>query len=160
MNIAYLLIGGNMGNREEQLMAAKEAIEEQSGRLVQASAIYETAAWGQKEQASFLNQALKLKTPLHPEQLLKTLLSIEENLGRKRELLYGPRLIDIDILLFNDAVVQKENLVIPHPQLHNRRFALTPLAEIAPDLVHPVLTKSIQQLLDECPDELDVQKIS
>lgn len=160
MNTAYLLIGGNMGNREEQLTAAKEAIEKQCGRLVRQSSLYETAAWGEEKQASFLNQALELLTPLHPEELLHTVLLIEEKSGRKREMQYGPRLIDIDILLFNSAVVQKANLVIPHPQLHNRRFALTPLAEIAPEVVHPVLVKSIKQLLDECPDKLNVQKIS
>lgn len=160
MNRAYLLIGGNMGNREYCLIAAKEHLQLQCGPLVRQSSLYQTAAWGIEEQAPFLNQVVEILTSLLPEELLHTILLIEEKLGRKREAKYGPRLIDIDILLFNDDVVQKDFLAIPHPQLHNRRFALMPLAEIAPDVVHPVLNKTIRQVLEECPDKLDVQKIS
>jgi 2-amino-4-hydroxy-6-hydroxymethyldihydropteridine diphosphokinase len=160
MNRAYLLIGSNMGNREQCVTAAKEHLERHCGRLVQQSSLYQTAAWGLEEQAPFLNQAVEIHTALQPEALLHTVLFIEECLGRKREIRYGPRLIDIDILLFNNEVVHTESLQIPHPQLHNRRFALTPLAEIAPELMHPVFQKTVLQLLDECPDKLDVQKIS
>lgn len=160
MNTAYLLIGGNMGNREERLAAAKKEIQTLCGAMVQQSALYETAAWGFKEQAPFLNQALAVDTALSAVELLKTVLSIEEKMGRKREMVYGPRLIDIDILLLGDEMVRSENLSIPHPHLHNRRFALTPLAEIAAEVIHPVFQKTILQLLRECPDELDVQKIS
>lgn len=158
-NTAYLLTGGNMGNREALLSSAAEAIATRCGRVVRTSSVYQTAAWGLEDQAPFLNQVLELETALTAEGLLQTLLAIEESLGRKREGKYGPRLIDIDILFFNDAVVRTEALTVPHPQLQNRRFVLEPLAEIAASFVHPVLRKSVAQLLAECPDPLPVQKI-
>jgi 2-amino-4-hydroxy-6-hydroxymethyldihydropteridine diphosphokinase len=160
MNKAYLLIGGNRGHREGFLAAAREKIKNNCGTLVQTSSLYETAAWGLEEQDAFLNQALEIETALPAEELLESVLSIEEQLGRVRETKYGPRIIDIDILLYNNEVVEKEGLSVPHPQLPNRRFALAPLAEIAPDHVHPVLQKTVQQLLEECSDRLDVHKIS
>ncbi len=160
MNKAYLLIGGNMGNRTGFLQAARVAIGEQCGWLAGVSSLYQTAAWGLKEQAPFLNQAIDLQTALTPTELLQQILAIETELGRQREQTYGPRTIDIDILLFGSQVVRQPNLVIPHPRLQHRRFALTPLAELAPGLVHPVLQKTIAQLLLDCADPLGVQKIS
>jgi 2-amino-4-hydroxy-6-hydroxymethyldihydropteridine diphosphokinase len=160
MNNAYLLIGGNMGNRSRFLEAAKESIGKDCGLLTGVSSFYQTAAWGLIEQAPFLNQALEVETALTAQALLEKILAIEERLGRHRQLRYGPRIIDIDILLFGNEVIQKENLVVPHPQLQNRRFALTPLAELAPDLVHPVFNKTITELLLQCIDTLPVQKIS
>ena len=160
MNKAYLLIGGNMGDRERFLAAARKKITSVCGKIIQASSLYETAAWGLEEQDSFLNQALETETDLDAETLLKKILGIEEILGRKRERKFGPRTIDIDILFFNDAVINSKDLTVPHPELQNRRFVLTPLREIAPDLLHPVLQKSVIQLLNECPDNLPVQKIS
>jgi 2-amino-4-hydroxy-6-hydroxymethyldihydropteridine diphosphokinase len=160
MNKAYLLIGGNMGNREGLLAAAREQVAENCGTLYQQSALYQTAPWGLEEQPPFLNQALEVHTPLPATELLKTVLSIEEVLGRKRTVKYGPREVDIDILLFGDAVVNEANLLVPHPQLANRRFALVPLAEIAPNHIHPLLQKTISRLLAECSDQLDVHKIS
>lgn len=158
MNTAYLLIGGNMGDRLQVLTAAKKSIEKNCGPVVQASSIYQTAAWGEEEQADFLNQVLRIHTGLTATTLLKTVLRIEEDLGRKREKRYGPRLIDIDILFFNQEIIREENLIVPHPQLQNRRFVLVPLAEMAPDLMHPVCHKTVSQLLAECPDTLAVQK--
>ncbi|HEY0355946.1 MAG TPA: 2-amino-4-hydroxy-6-hydroxymethyldihydropteridine diphosphokinase [Flavisolibacter sp.] len=160
MNEVYLLTGGNMGDREAFLEKAAKAIEEKCGTVLTRSSIYETAAWGKQDQEPFLNQVLKIRTGLEPRQLLKTLLRIEEKLGRKREIKYGPRLIDIDILFFGAEIICEHHLVIPHPEMQNRRFVLEPLAEIAPGIIHPVMNKTIQRLLAECTDPLAVNKIS
>ena len=156
MNKAYLLIGGNLGHRERNLSTAREFIEQYCGPVIQASSLYETAAWGKIDQPSFLNQALEIETGFTAEQLIKQVLEIEELMGRLRKEKYGPRIIDIDILLFNNEQYDLPFLKIPHPEMQNRRFALTPLAEIASDVQHPVFKKSIFQLLEECPDTLDV----
>jgi len=158
MNLVYLLIGGNMGNREDYLLRAKEAINKKAGTILQASDVYETEAWGLTHQDKFLNQALRIDTPLHPRELLHSLLQIEENIGRKRELRYGPRIIDIDILFYGEEIVQEPHLTIPHPEIQNRRFALQCLHDIAPAFRHPVLQKTIAQLLAECSDPLVVNK--
>lgn len=159
-NIAFLLIGGNTGDRDRFLMKAREEIVEQCGAVIQQSSIYQTAAWGIKDQPPFLNQVLCVETALSAEALLQTILSIEEKLGRKREVKYGPRTIDIDILFFNEDVIHAPGLTVPHPQMQNRRFVLAPLAEIAPEAMHPVFKKTVAQLLAECPDALRVQKIT
>lgn len=158
MNVAYLLTGGNTGNRLQYLNKAVAEIKKHCGTILSKSSVYETAAWGIKEQNSFLNQALKLSTVLFPQELLDCLLQIEENLGRIRIEKYGPRIIDIDILLFNDDVIDARNLKIPHPELSNRRFALQCLNDVAPNIVHPVSKKTIAQILKECTDPLRVDK--
>lgn len=158
MNVAYLLTGGNTGDRLHYLHSAAEAITKHCGPILKKSAVYETAAWGVKDQNSFLNQAIKLSTELSPHELLDRLLQIEETMGRVRKEKYGPRIIDIDILLFNDDVIDARNLKIPHPELHNRRFALQCLFDIAPHIIHPVFKKTISRILKECPDPLSVDK--
>lgn len=160
MNTAYLLTGGNLGNREENLQKARELIETQCGKIRAASALYETAAWGLTDQPAFLNQALELETELNARQLIRRLLKIEKSMGRVRKVKYGPRLIDIDILLFNKEVHNYAFLHLPHPELHNRRFALEPLAGIAPDAFHPLLKKTVAELLLSCPDNSAVKKYS
>lgn len=159
MNLAYILTGGNLGHREENLRRARVAIEQKCGSITRASALYETEAWGLKDQGPFLNQALELRTGLGAKDLLGTLLSIELSLGRVRDVKYGPRIIDIDIIFFNHEVIEVPGLVVPHPQLHLRRFALEALAEIAPGYIHPVFNKPVSQLLAECTDTLAVNKL-
>ena len=158
MNTAYLLIGGNLGDRAAYLEQAIKQIEALCGRITHTSSIYETAAWGNTNQPAFYNQAIQLTTSLPPETLLGQLLAIEIKMGRVRTQKYGPRTIDLDILMIDDKVLDTNTLTIPHPQLHNRRFALLPLAEIAPSLHHPILDKTVSELLINCPDTLDVQK--
>jgi 2-amino-4-hydroxy-6-hydroxymethyldihydropteridine diphosphokinase len=160
MSNAYLLLGSNLGNRLQYLQQASVFTEQLCGAIIQWSAIYETEAWGIKEQNSFLNQAIQIQTLLEPQKLMQTLLSIEEKLGRKRIQKLGPRIIDIDILLLNDEVIKTPSLKVPHPYLPERRFALTPLAEIAGEIIHPILKESIKQLLIKCTDESDVYKIA
>jgi 2-amino-4-hydroxy-6-hydroxymethyldihydropteridine diphosphokinase len=159
MNISYLLIGGNQGDRPARLAAARNFITAAGGNILLASSIYETAAWGKTDQPDFLNQALKVSTVQDAPAWLLTLLSIEEKMGRRRDERYGPRIIDIDILFFNNSIVRQPQLIIPHPEMQNRRFALTPLEEIAPFFIHPVLQKTIRELLAECTDPLTVKQI-
>lgn len=158
MSTAYLLTGGNLGNRSAYLQEARKLVQQYCGKIVHFSAIYETAAWGVTDQPSFYNQALVVETTLTPQHLMQQLLEIEEKMGRKRILKMGPRIIDLDILLIDDLVLSSDLLTLPHPALPGRRFALLPLSEIAPALIHPALHKTISQLLAECTDALDVQK--
>ena len=159
MNLAYLLIGGNLGNRSANLQNALHQIEKNCGKILDLSAIYETAAWGLSNQPSFYNQAVSIQTNLEPKALMEQLLAIETNMGRIRSIKLGPRLIDLDILLIDQLILNTETLILPHPLMEHRRFALLPLAEIAPNLMHPILQKTIQELLMHCSDQLDVQKL-
>jgi len=160
MRTAYLLIGGNLGNRKENLSKAISLINEQCGALTRSSSIYETEAWGITDQPSFLNQALEISTSLNARQLMRKVLKIEEEMGRVRKEKLGPRIIDIDILLFENEIHDLRFLKVPHPEMQNRRFVLLPLAEIDSTLQHPVLKKTIAELLEECPDNLEVSKIT
>ena len=159
MRTAHLLIGGNLGNRKENLSKAVSVINEQCGALTRSSSIYETEAWGNTEQPSFLNQALEISTSLTARQLMRKVLKIEEEMGRVRKEKLGPRIIDIDIILFENEIHDLRFLKIPHPEMQNRRFVLVPLAEINSALQHPVLKKTIAELLEECPDNLQVSKV-
>lgn len=159
MNITYLLTGGNVGEREENLSEARRMIEKYCGNITMVSSIYKTEAWGTIAQPKYLNQAVKVETSLNPSELLKELLDIEKKMGRVREQKYGPRKIDIDILLFNQVVLRNPGLTIPHPELQNRRFALQCLNDIAAMEVHPVFNVTIHQLLQECTDTLEVHRL-
>ena len=159
MNKAYLLTGGNEGDRYLNMQQARTNIEHICGRLLLVSSIYETAPWGKPDQPDFLNQVLLVETALSPQALLAAIFSIEEKGGRKRTVKNAPRTIDIDILFYNRLVLEEPGLSIPHPGILDRRFVLEPLNEISPDFIHPVIGKSIHELLLECTDELAVKKI-
>lgn len=153
----FLLLGSNMGDRQVMLQAARVRLEILAGPIAATSKVYETAAWGKTDQPGYLNQVIALDTALEPRVLLSTILAIEQSLGRVRKEKWEPRPIDIDILLYGESVINEPDLVVPHPAMPERRFALTPLAEIAGELVHPVLKMSINQLLSECSDPLEVK---
>ena len=159
MNRTYLLIGGNVGNRLKNLREARKQITVKCGMIVKQSAIYETAAWGKTDQASFLNQVVLVETELSAREVLDRILKAEMEMGRMRNEKFGPRTIDIDILFFNDDIIHEEGLTVPHPQLHLRKFALEPMNEIAADLKHPVTGKTINEMLEECNDPLPVKKL-
>jgi 2-amino-4-hydroxy-6-hydroxymethyldihydropteridine diphosphokinase len=159
MNYAYLSTGGNMGRRKEQLALAAQLLEERCGTIIDRSALYETEPWGKPDQELFLNQALILETSLTARELMNEIIAIEIQMGRNRAEKYGPRVIDIDILLFNHEIINEPGLCIPHTELYKRRFVLVPLNEIAPAYIHPVFYKTVQQLLEECPDRLTVKKL-
>lgn len=147
MSVIYLSLGSNLGDRLANLHAALDALPPEV--VIQAaSKIYETPAWGFEDQPAFLNMAIKGGTSLKPEPLLKHLKQLETRLGREPSFHWGPRLIDIDLLFYDALVMDTPPLVIPHPHLHERAFVLLPLADIAADLVHPILHKSIHQLLE------------
>ena len=159
MNRAFLLTGGNLGDRYENLQKALRLIKKNIGDITLQSSIYETAAWGKTDQPSFFNQVLHIQTQLPANDLLIELLKIENELGRIRDMRMGPRTIDLDILFYNDEIIETEGLVIPHPQIAYRRFVLTPMAEIAPFYIHPKLGIPVIELLENCSDKLPVQKI-
>jgi 2-amino-4-hydroxy-6-hydroxymethyldihydropteridine diphosphokinase len=154
----YLLLGSNLGNRLQYLKEALACIVAKAGHLVEQSGVYETQSWGKANAPDYLNQVVLIRTQLAARPLLKTLLNIEQELGRLREERWGSRTIDIDILFYGDEIIDEPELTVPHPQLHKRRFTLEPLAEIAPLLVHPVMQKSVDILKSELDDTLQIKK--
>jgi len=156
MKAAYLLIGGNIGDRLGFMAAAKEKMKQKGIELIRQSSIYETAAWGITDQPSFLNQVLEIATSFNPEELLSELLSIEQELGRIRAEKNGARTIDIDILYFEHQLIHTPGLSIPHDRISIRRFVLVPLTELIPDFIDPKTNKSIIEMLNDCPDTLEV----
>ncbi|MGY4385102.1 2-amino-4-hydroxy-6-hydroxymethyldihydropteridine diphosphokinase [Pedobacter sp. UYP24] len=154
----YLLLGSNLGDRMTLLREATREVELQIGKVFAISSYYETAAWGNTEQPSFLNLAVGLNTFLPPFSVLEQALAIEEHLGRIRLEKWGSRLIDIDIIFYDDLIIDNDRLRIPHPEMANRRFVLGPLAEIAPKLIHPISKKSVATMLSEISDNLVISK--
>jgi 2-amino-4-hydroxy-6-hydroxymethyldihydropteridine diphosphokinase len=158
MNRTYLLLGSNMGNSRQQLTLAIKNISLQIGTVTRQSKLYTTAAWGNTNQPDFLNQVIIAETELSDLQTIKSILNIEIKMGRVRTEKNAPRIIDIDILFFNKEIINEKILTVPHPEIQNRRFALVPLNELSPGFKHPVLKKTIHQLLIDCADTLDVKK--
>lgn len=145
----YLALGTNLGDRLTNLKQAISALTPQM-EVQTKSQVYETPPWGYEDQPKFLNQVIKVQTYLEPEPLLKHLKRLEVALGRKASFQNGPRLIDIDLLFYDDLILNKPSLVIPHPRLHERGFVLLPLMDIAPDLMHPLYKKSVREMAAQC----------
>ncbi len=158
MNTAYLLLGSNMGKSPQQLQTAIIDIEKNIGKVIRQSTLYATAAWGNTNQPDFLNQVIIVVTKYTAIEVLHHILSIEKEMGRVRTIKNAPRVIDIDILFFNKEIISEKQLSVPHPEIQNRRFVLTPMNELSPNFKHPVLLKNIHRLLLDCPDNLNVKK--
>lgn len=159
MNNVYLLLGSNLGDRELFLQQTVKLIAEQVSPVVKLSSIYETQSWGKTNLPDYLNQVVLLQTNMPARVILEKILAIEIFLGRKREEKWGSRNIDIDILFYGDKIINEADLIIPHPELHKRRFTLEPLNEIAPDFTHISFNKTILQLKNELKDDLIVKKL-
>lgn len=158
MNNVFLLLGSNLGDRKLSLQQALMHIAYDVGPTGRISSIYETQSWGKTDEPDYLNMVVELETDLSAHTILTKILAIEQVMGRKREEKWGSRIIDIDILYYNQDIISEPGLSVPHPELHKRRFTLEPLAEIAPDFTHPALKKSNLQLKNELKDSLIVKK--
>ena len=156
--VTYLSLGSNLGNRAANLTAAIARLGA-LGTVAEVSSVYETEPLEVTDQPQFLNCVIGLASAMPPDRLLGSILAIEREMGRERKQDKGPRIIDVDIVLFGDAILDTSELTLPHPSMHRRRFVLEPLSEIAPWVRHPVLQKTIRQLRDELPEGQEVRKI-
>jgi 2-amino-4-hydroxy-6-hydroxymethyldihydropteridine diphosphokinase len=159
MNVTYLCLGGNIGDRKTSLYQALLLISQQVGEITTQSNIYETEAWGVENQQAYLNLCIKVETMLSGQELIMQLLNIEQQLGRERTIgaSYEPRTMDIDVLFYNQDIINTPKLVVPHPRLHLRKFVLIPLNDICSSYVHPVLNEPIHNLLNRCEDRMEVK---
>jgi 2-amino-4-hydroxy-6-hydroxymethyldihydropteridine diphosphokinase len=157
-NRVVLSLGGNIGEVQKVFENARGHLQKKIGGLVLSSSLYSTKAWGVEDQPDFLNQVVVLETKLSPLEVLRCCLSIEEELGRIRKEKWHERIIDIDVLFYNDEIIDMEELVLPHPFIQDRNFILYPLVEIIPDFIHPRLEKTIIDLKNSCKDQLTVKK--
>lgn len=160
MKEVYLLIGGNIGDRSSFLEEASRLISQKCGSISRSSSVYETAAWGKEDQPAFLNQVLMVHTTMDPSTLMAVILEFEQEMGRSRRERNGERNIDIDILYYENDVIELPELTIPHPRIYMRKFALIPLVELNASKIDPVHNKTIQELLEACPDSLEVKQFS
>ncbi len=152
------MLGGNQGDVSKTIAASLAIIEKDLGRIISISHTYQTKAWGPIPQGDFLNIAIKIKSILPAGLLMKKSLEIEKEFGRKRDIKYGPRTLDIDMLFYGNNRIGNPVVTIPHPEIQNRRFVLQPCADIIPKFQHPILKKSILDLLSCCPDQLEVKR--
>lgn len=161
MHQVFLSIGGNLGNKRANFDKVYTHIQNESGSIILRSSVYETPAWGFESEDPFWNQVLCIETHLNPSEILENIKKIDAAFGRKRiREGYSSREMDVDILYFDDQIINAENLTIPHPLLHKRLFVVVPLAEIAPDWVHPVLKLTSVEMLDNCEDKSEIKKVS
>ncbi len=158
----FFLLGGNRGDTQQIFREAVKKLAEEVGVVKLTSSLYQSPPWGFEDSQWFLNQVVFVETKLSPLQVLNITQQIEKTMGRKKKTTthYEGRLLDIDILFYEDKIIETKQLVVPHPRLHLRRFTLVPLYELAPDLIHPVLKKSIRMLLSECPDQGEVTRVA
>jgi 2-amino-4-hydroxy-6-hydroxymethyldihydropteridine diphosphokinase len=154
----YILLGSNLGDREQHLSKAREKIQKAGCTITLTSSIYQTSPWGKTNQPDFLNQVICITTKFNALELLGILLQIETALGRIRSEKWGERTIDLDILFYDNQVIAREDLTIPHPGISSRRFTLVPLCEISAEFIHPVLQENLKTLLEKCPDLSLVEK--
>ena len=152
MNIVFLQLGSNLGDRELLLKDAITEIEDRVGNILECSKVYESTPWRVEGQENYLNQILKVKTTLLADEVLSVVLDIEKQLGRVRFEKWGERLMDIDIIFYNDSIIETPDLCVPHKHLHERMFVLTPLHNIAPEMIHPKYNKTVEELLNICND--------
>jgi 2-amino-4-hydroxy-6-hydroxymethyldihydropteridine diphosphokinase len=152
----YLLLGSNLGDRETYLKKSRKLLAREIGAIERSSGLYETASWGKTDQPDFINQVVEITSDMEPRKVLEKILAIEKELGRVREEKWGSRTIDIDVLFYGDKIINEPDLIIPHPFLQQRRFALEPLMELDPELEHPLLKRSVKQLLTNLTDTLSV----
>lgn len=155
-----LHLGSNIGLRNQHLQQARALLEQKLGPARKVSAVYETGAWGLLDQRDFLNQALCFRTQFSPEQVLDIALTVENQMGRSRIQKWAERIIDIDVIFYENQVVNTDQLQLPHPWMQDRRFVLVPVAEIAAHWKHPLLGKKVKKLLEICPDRGWVRRVS
>jgi 2-amino-4-hydroxy-6-hydroxymethyldihydropteridine diphosphokinase len=159
MNRAVISLGSNVGDRLANLNRAKNELQEKDCHLLLASSVYETAAWGNTSQNSFYNEVIEIETKLSAQALMQIIFEIENKMGRVRKEKWEPRIIDMDILFFNDDVINETHLTVPHPFVHERKFVLVPMDEILPRFIHPIFKKTIHDLLSSVEDKLEVKRI-
>ena len=160
LHTIYLCLGTNLGDKQFNLNQAMEYISKNCGAVIEKSGVYTSTAWGYESENVFYNQCLKIETQLAPDQLIDTLLSIEKDMGRTRESSgYTDRMMDIDVLFYDSMRINTDKLIVPHPRIEERRFVLAPMAELAPDFIHPLLNQSMKVLLEECTDKGTARRI-
>ena len=160
VNRVFIALGSNLGDHRYYLISALKGINDVIGEIIGGSSFYETAPWGDIHQADFLNAVCEIETDLEPNPLLYGLMAIERWLGKQKKSKWGPRTIDLDIIYYDEKIIAEKDLIIPHPNMYLRNFVLTPMMEVAPDFIHPVLKKTTRSLLRDCPDRGKIVKTS